>query len=173
MLSKEQADTIAKALLEQQRADAIAGRNAHSAPIPRYYRSLNFGKLGPHKQAEFVRQAEESAAVRIPMGILALVLVSLGGLAWYITPTTLKSPILLAIAFLFFASSLVPTHLARPSYIKKAIGSPTVRFMSVWRVWPNPSLKRSANGMSRWPSSAGPAAHFALAVQRAIPSSPA
>jgi len=101
MLSKEQADTIAKALLEQQRADAIAGRNAHSAPIPRYYRSLNFGKLGPHKQAEFVRQAEESAAVRIPMGILALVLVSLGGLAWYITPTTLKSPILLAIAFLF------------------------------------------------------------------------
>ena len=101
MLSKEQADTIAKALLEQQRADAIAGRNAHSAPIPRYYRSLNFGKLEPHKQAEFVRQAEESAGVRIPMGILALVLVSLGGLAWYITPTTLKSPILLAIAFLF------------------------------------------------------------------------
>ena len=101
MLSKEQADTIAKALLEQQRADAIAGRNAHSAPIPHYYRSLNFGKLAPHKQAEFVRQAEESAAVRIPMGILALVLVSLGGLAWYITPTTLKSPILLAIAFLF------------------------------------------------------------------------
>ena len=37
---------------------------------------------------------------------------------------------------------------------------------------PNPSLKRSANGMSRWPSSAGPAAHFVLAVQRAIPSSP-
>ena len=40
-------------------------------------------------------------------------------------------------------------------------------------VLPNPSLKRSANGMSRWPSSAGPAAHFALAVQRAMPSSPA
>ena len=39
--------------------------------------------------------------------------------------------------------------------------------------WPNPSLKRSANGMSRRPSSAGPAAHFALAVQRAMPSSPA
>jgi len=38
---------------------------------------------------------------------------------------------------------------------------------------PNPSLKRSANGMSRWPSSAGPSAHFALAVQRAMPSSPA
>ena len=34
---------------------------------------------------------------------------------------------------------------------------------------PNPSLKRSANGMSRWPSSAGPAAHFALVVQRAMP----
>jgi len=40
-------------------------------------------------------------------------------------------------------------------------------------VLPNPSLKRSANGMSRWPSSAGPAAHFALAVQRTMPSSPA
>jgi hypothetical protein len=38
---------------------------------------------------------------------------------------------------------------------------------------PNPSLKRSANGMSRWPSSAGPTAHFALAVQHATPSSPA
>ena len=38
---------------------------------------------------------------------------------------------------------------------------------------PNPSLKRSANGMSRWPSSAGPAAHFALAVQRAMPLAPA
>ena len=37
----------------------------------------------------------------------------------------------------------------------------------------NPSLKRSANGMSRWPSSAGPTAHFALAVQRAMPLSPA
>jgi len=35
--------------------------------------------------------------------------------------------------------------------------------------WPNTSLKRSANGMARWPSSAGPAAHFALAVQHAMP----
>jgi len=40
-------------------------------------------------------------------------------------------------------------------------------------VLPNPSLKRSANGMSRRPSSAGPAAHFALAAQRDMPSSPA
>jgi len=40
-------------------------------------------------------------------------------------------------------------------------------------VLPNPSLKLSANGMSRWPSSAWPAAHFALAVQRAMPLSPA
>jgi len=40
-------------------------------------------------------------------------------------------------------------------------------------VTPNPSLKRSANGMSRWPSSAEPAAHSALAAQRATPSSPA
>jgi hypothetical protein len=34
-------------------------------------------------------------------------------------------------------------------------------------VLPNPSVKRSANIASHWPSSAGPAAHFALAVQRA------
>ena len=37
----------------------------------------------------------------------------------------------------------------------------------------NPSFKLSTNGMSHWPSSAGPAAHFALAVQRATPSVPA
>ena len=40
-------------------------------------------------------------------------------------------------------------------------------------VLPNPSFKPSPNGMSRQPSSAGPAAHFALAVQRAMPSVPA
>jgi hypothetical protein len=34
-------------------------------------------------------------------------------------------------------------------------------------VLPNPSVKRSANIASRWPSSAGPAAQFALAAQRA------
>ena len=38
---------------------------------------------------------------------------------------------------------------------------------------PNPSLKLSANGVPHWPSSAGPAAHFALAVQHATPSAPA
>ena len=40
-------------------------------------------------------------------------------------------------------------------------------------VEPNPSFKPSPNGGSRWPSSAGPAAHFALAVQHAPPSVPA
>ena len=38
---------------------------------------------------------------------------------------------------------------------------------------PNPSVKLRANGVPHWPSSAGPAAHFALAVQRATPSAPA
>ena len=33
---------------------------------------------------------------------------------------------------------------------------------------PNPSLKRSPNGVARRPSSAGPAAHSALAVQRVL-----
>ena len=37
----------------------------------------------------------------------------------------------------------------------------------------NPSLKRSPNGVAHWPSSAGPSAHFALAVQHATPSVPA
>ena len=38
---------------------------------------------------------------------------------------------------------------------------------------PNPSVKLSTNGVPRWPSSAGPLAHFALAVQRVTPSAPA
>ena len=38
---------------------------------------------------------------------------------------------------------------------------------------PNPSLKLSANGVSRWPSGAGASPHFAPAVQRATPASPA
>ena len=38
---------------------------------------------------------------------------------------------------------------------------------------PNPSLKLSYNGVPHWPSSAGPLAHFALAVQHATPSAPA
>ena len=35
------------------------------------------------------------------------------------------------------------------------------------QVQPNPALKRNANSVARRPSSAGPSAHFALAVQRA------
>ena len=38
---------------------------------------------------------------------------------------------------------------------------------------PNPSFKPSPNSVARRPSSAGPAAHFALAVQRATLSVPA
>ena len=49
----------------------------------------------------------------------------------------------------------------------------TTRELQHGRARPNPSLKLSPNGMSRWPSSAGPSAHFALAVQRAMPSVPA
>ena len=37
----------------------------------------------------------------------------------------------------------------------------------------NPSVKLSANGVPHWPSSAWPAAIFALAVQHVTPSSPA
>ena len=38
---------------------------------------------------------------------------------------------------------------------------------------PNHSLKLSANGVARWPSGAGASPHFAPAVQRATPLSPA
>jgi hypothetical protein len=38
---------------------------------------------------------------------------------------------------------------------------------------PNTSLKLSANGVARWPSGAGASPHFAPAVQRATPLSPA
>ena len=38
---------------------------------------------------------------------------------------------------------------------------------------PNPSVKLSVNGVPRWPSSAGPLAHFALAVQHVTPLAPA
>ena len=38
---------------------------------------------------------------------------------------------------------------------------------------PNPSFKPSPNGRPRWPASAGPSAHFALAGQRVPPSVPA
>ena len=38
---------------------------------------------------------------------------------------------------------------------------------------PNPSFKPSPNGGPRWPASAGPLAHFALAGQRVPPSVPA
>jgi hypothetical protein len=38
---------------------------------------------------------------------------------------------------------------------------------------PNPSFKRSPNSVARWPSSAGAAPHFALAVQRATLPGPA
>ena len=38
---------------------------------------------------------------------------------------------------------------------------------------PNPLLKLISNGVPHWPSSAGPAAHFALAAQRVTSSAPA
>ena len=41
-----------------------------------------------------------------------------------------------------------------------------------WQALPNPSLKASPNSVAHWLSSAGPAAHFALALQRATLSGP-
>ena len=58
---------------------------------------------------------------------------------------------------------------------RKPAVPPTTPFYhsTVRRAEPNPSFKPSPNGGSRWPSSAGPAAHFALAAQHAPPSVPA
>ena len=44
---------------------------------------------------------------------------------------------------------------------------------TLMRLRPNPSLKLSTNGVSRWSSGAGPSAHFAPAAQRATPLAPA
>ena len=49
---------------------------------------------------------------------------------------------------------------------RKPVGQPHA-------LMPNPSFKPSPNSVARRPSSAGPAAHFALAVQRATLSVPA
>jgi len=51
--------------------------------------------------------------------------------------------------------------------------SQSKRTCSVETVPPNPSLKRTPNGIAVWPSSAGASPHFALAVQHVLPSSPA
>ena len=64
----------------------------------------------------------------------------------------------------------------RQCSLRRPASPPTAtqfRHSTVRRAEPNPSFKPSPNGGSRWPSSAGPAAHFALAVQHAPPSVPA
>ena len=50
---------------------------------------------------------------------------------------------------------------------------PTVACMRPAHALPNPSLKLSPNGVSRWSPGAGPSAHFAPAAQHATPLAPA
>jgi len=57
---------------------------------------------------------------------------------------------------MLFASVTHLQHVAEPGALL-GLGAPG----------PNPSLKRTANSVARRPSSAGPSAHFALAVQHA------
>ena len=52
----------------------------------------------------------------------------------------------------------------------RAMKSPRV---TLREVRPNPSLKLSANGVSRWSCGAGASPHFAPPAQRATPLSPA
>ena len=56
---------------------------------------------------------------------------------------------------------------------RMAFPGPAQRWRACCAALPNPSLKRSANGSAHRSSSAGPAAHFALAARRALPLSPA
>ena len=71
--------------------------------------------------------------------------------------------------------NLVSAERKRPQGVNRInpCGGTVNTFAPLAALMPNLSFKRSANGMSRWPSSAGPSAHFALAVQRAMPLSPA
>ena len=62
-----------------------------------------------------------------------------------------------------------------PLCLQPRRGSQAVRqqnlipIVSTARVRPNPSLKRTHNGIAVWPSSAGASPHFALAIQPAMP----
>ena len=71
-------------------------------------------------------------------------------------------------------SSATLTVMASPNHLRssKACGA---KYGAHGRAaaLPNPSVKLSSNGVPHWPSSAGPAAHFALAVQRGMPLAPA
>ena len=65
-------------------------------------------------------------------------------------------------------NALFQAHAAGP----RSHGAQAVQGMRQHAV-PNPSFKPSPNGGPRWPASAGPSAHFALAGQRVPPSVPA
>ena len=72
-------------------------------------------------------------------------------------------------------SSATLTVMASPHHLhcSQAWGAKYSAGSSAAVALPNPSVKLSANGVPHWPSSAGPAAHFALAVHHVTPSSPA
>ena len=69
----------------------------------------------------------------------------------------------------------VPPLLCRQPRRSCCRGTPAEEFepLVARLVLPNHSLKRSANGVAHWPSGAGASPHFAPAVQRATPLSPA
>ena len=71
------------------------------------------------------------------------------------------------------ASSLPAPAMARFGGLNMASLWHSMNAFALGRVRPNPSFKPSPNSVARQPSSAGPAAHFALAVQRATLSVPA
>jgi hypothetical protein len=79
-----------------------------------------------------------------------------------------RRPVLLASSRLAGKNQFMPCTFASHFNQIVALGSHAVS-----RLRPNPSLKLSTNGVSRWSSGAGPAAHFAPTAQRATPLAPA
>ena len=62
-----------------------------------------------------------------------------------------------------------PASCFRPQGMASSQPHRSAGTFSIQWVLPNPSLKRSHNGIAVWPSIAGAAPHFALAVQSAMP----
>jgi hypothetical protein len=75
---------------------------------------------------------------------------------------------LLWLSGLLAKSRVVSRFRRAQSWLQQVASFPYSRAMQARNAaLPNPSVKRSANIASRWPSSAGAAPHFALAAQRA------
>ena len=67
------------------------------------------------------------------------------------------------------ARQILSSHASVAPWRRVTKNSAPSQFRVAAQAWPNPSLKRTHNGIAVWPSSAGASPHFALAVQPAMP----